>query len=166
MSAPGARARNRLAWMALVLVVGAALGVGAWRGSGVPTAAQRASAIDAALRCPSCEGVSVLDSSAATAVAIRHDVAARVRSGQSEAQIEQFLTSKYGPGILLRPPLRGATAWVWVLPLIALAAGLTGVVVVVARRRGLGRASLSEEDRKLVASALAATDGRAGNGAW
>jgi cytochrome c-type biogenesis protein CcmH len=139
----------------LVIVVAVALGFGAWRGGAPVTATQRAHAIDAQLRCPSCEGISVADSSASTAVAIRHAVAARVRAGQSDGQIDAFLVSRYGPGILLRPPTHGWTTWVWVLPPGALVLAVAGMVAVLRRRRHRGAASVSDEDRALVHEALA-----------
>jgi cytochrome c-type biogenesis protein CcmH len=147
-----------------VLVAGSALAVGTWHPSSAPTAAQRSAAIEAAVRCPSCEGISVLDSSAATAVAIRRAVEARVRAGQSDARIEGYLTSRYGPQILLRPPAHGATAWVWVLPPLALSAGLVGIVAVLWRRRRPDAVSVSASDRALVESALAARGGLSGRG--
>ncbi len=124
-----------------------------------PTAAQRANAIDALVRCPSCDGISVADSSASTAVAIRHAVTARVRAGQSDGQIDAFLVSRYGPGILLRPPVRGWTAWVWALPPVALlaaggACGLVRCCGAGAGTSGAAPVSVSAEDRALVERAL------------
>jgi cytochrome c-type biogenesis protein CcmH len=139
---------------ALVVVVGVALGVGSSRGGPAATPAQRASAIEALVRCPSCEGISVADSSASTAVAIRQAVAARVRAGQTDGQIDSFLVSRYGPGILLRPPVHGWTAWVWVLPPAALALALAGLGTVLWRRRQRASVPVSAEDRALVERAL------------
>jgi len=149
------RYRGWLLWAALVVVVTVALAVGSSGGGARPTAAQRANAIDALVLCPSCSGVSVLDSSAATAVAIRQAVAARVRAGQSAVQIDAFLVSRYGPGILLRPPVRGGTAWVWLLPPVALVVAVAGLVSVLWRRRHRSTAPVSAEDRALVGRALA-----------
>ncbi len=152
------RGRHLPSWLpmaALVVVVVVALGVGASRGGAAPTPAQRVDAIDALVRCPSCDGISVADSSASTAVAISHAVAARVRAGQSDSQIDSFLVSRYGPGILLRPPVQGWTAWVWVLPPVALAVAVAGLVTVLWRRRSRTRAPVSVEDRALVREALA-----------
>jgi cytochrome c-type biogenesis protein CcmH len=151
-------------WVALVVVVGVALGVGSSHGGPPPTAAQRAAAIDALVRCPSCDGVSVADSSASTAVAIRHDVAARVRAGQTDGEIESFLVSRYGPDILLRPPVRGWTAWVWVLPPAVLVMAVGGLVTVLWRRRSRAPSSVSADDRALVQRALAARVQPAGGG--
>jgi len=141
-------------WVALAIVVGVALGLGASRGGTAPTPTQRADAIDAVIRCPSCEGISVADSSASTAVAIRGAVAARVRAGESDAQIYAFLVSRYGPGILLRPPVHGWTEWVWVVPPAALAMAAAGLAVVLRRRRRRRPVPVSAEDRALVERAL------------
>jgi cytochrome c-type biogenesis protein CcmH/NrfF len=165
MSASRPLTRYRVAWLVLVLVVGVALAVGAWRPGTAPSSARRAAVIEAGLRCPSCDGVSVLDSSAATAVAIRQAVNARIRAGESDAAIDRFLTSRYGTGILLRPPIAGATAWVWVLPPAALFAGAAGIVLVLVRRRPR-RAGVTDDDRALVARALAGASSRSGDASW
>lgn len=149
--------------MALVVVVGVALGVGSSRGGPPATPAQRAAAIDALVRCPSCDGISVADSSASTAVAIRQAVAARIRAGQTDGQIDAFLVSRYGPDILLRPPVHGWTAWLWLLPPAVLAVAVVGVGSVLWRRRSRVPGPVSAEDRALVQRALAQRRG-AGRG--
>jgi len=148
--------RLTAAWVACLVVVGAALVLGAGHRSGAETASQRAAAIDAVVRCPSCEGLSVADSTAATAVAIRAGVLARLRAGQSDAQIEEFLVSRYGPSILLRPPTRGVVGLVWMIPIAAIALGALGLGVVFWRRRVPERAVVDDADRAIVDAALAA----------
>lgn len=142
-------------WVVLVVMVGVALAVGATRGPGPATVQQRAAALDAVIRCPSCDGISVAQSSASTAQAIRQTVLARLRGGQSPQQVEAYLVSRYGPGILLRPPVGGGTAWVWVLPPVAVAGAAAGLGAVLWRRRRRHEAEVSEEDRALVELALA-----------
>lgn len=151
-------------WVVLLVVVGVALGVGASRPGPPLTAVQRAQSIDAQVRCPSCEDISVADSSASTAQAIRQLVVARVRAGQSDQQIDAFLVSRYGPGILLRPPDTGVTAWVWVLPPVAVAAAVAGLASALWRRRGAAAPAVSEDDRALVDRALAQRAAAAGAG--
>jgi cytochrome c-type biogenesis protein CcmH len=152
--------RRALPWAVLVVVVAVSLVVGASGRSGRETNAQRSAAIDAHIKCPSCDGLSVADSSAAIAVAIRQDVAQRVRNGQSDADIEEYLVSRYGQGILLRPPTRGATSLVWVVPGIAVIGGLIGLGVFFWRRRRVESLDVAEADRLVVARALA--ESRAG----
>jgi cytochrome c-type biogenesis protein CcmH len=153
-TAPRGRSRRRaVAWVCCLAVVAVALALGATHPS-AKTPAQRAAAIDAVVRCPSCEGLSVADSSSATAVAIRAAVVARVHAGQSDAAIEQFLVSRYGEGILLRPPTSGLAGLVWLLPVVAAIAGITGIAVVFWRRRAPAEVVLSQSDRALVDAAL------------
>lgn len=158
MISPSGRLRltRQLPWVALVVVVGVSLAIGASHPGPAPTAAQRAAAIDATLRCPSCEDISVADSSASTASAIRSAVAQRVRAGWSEARIDAYLIDRYGPGILLRPPAHGATVWVWVLPPVGVvvAVGLGGLVLW--RRRRTAEPPPTAEDRALVERAMEA----------
>jgi cytochrome c-type biogenesis protein CcmH len=153
-----------MSWAALVVVLGVALGVGASHGGPPATPAQRANAIDALVRCPSCQGISVADSSASTAAAIRRAVAARITEGQTDSQIDAFLVSRYGPGILLRPPVRGSTAWVWVLPPAAAVVAVAGLVSVLWRRRRRPSVAVSAEDRALVDKALSDRAAVAGGG--
>jgi len=155
---------RRVSWVALAAVIGVALAVGASRGSPSPTVAQRVQAIDALVRCPSCEGISVADSSASTAVAIRDAVTARVRAGQSDAQIDAFLVSRYGPSILLRPPVHGATAWVWFVPPAALVVAAAGLTMELWRRRSRAPVAVSAEDRALVRRAQAERAALSGGG--
>jgi cytochrome c-type biogenesis protein CcmH len=152
----GDRARwplRAFAWGFLGVALVVALSVGAYRPS-QSSAAQRVAAIEADLRCPSCQDISVADSSAATARAIRSLVATRVSEGQSSAQIESFLESRYGVGILLRPPTSGLSAAVWILPLVAVAAGILGLGAFFWRRRSTELVAVAPEDRQLVEEAL------------
>jgi cytochrome c-type biogenesis protein CcmH len=142
-------------WVVLAVVLAVALGVTATRSGGARSAAQRATAIDSVLKCPSCDGISVADSSASTAAAVRQVVLARVRAGQSDARIEQYFVGRYGPSILLRPPTTGITAVVWVVPVVAAAGGLGGLGLFFwRRRRPPGTTPVSPEDRALVDRAL------------
>ena len=152
---PPRRQRWRWApWVVLAVVVSVALGVGASGPAAPPTASQRAAQIDAVLRCPSCEGISVAASSASTAAAIRQAVAGRVRAGQSDAQIEAYFESRYGPSILLRPPASGPTVWVWVLPPLAVVVAGAGLGALFWRRRRVAGTTVSDDDRALVDRAL------------
>lgn len=102
-------------------------------------------------------------SSAPAAVAIRQIVARRVSEGQSAGQIEGFLESRYGVGILLRPPASGLSAAVWVVPVVALGVGLCGLGGFFWRRRRLGPSTVPDEDRALVDAVLARSGARSGD---
>ncbi len=127
--------RSLSPWALLFAIVVAALAIGAHTASnGHHTAQERARSIDTQIRCPSCEALSVAQSNASTAVAIRRVVLARVKRHESAARIERYLTTRYGTWILLRPPTTGITALVWFIPLGALLL-LASVTVIFFRRR-------------------------------
>jgi cytochrome c-type biogenesis protein CcmH len=122
-----------LAVLALVLAGALAIGGGLFS-STPPTEAQRAAAIDAQLRCPSCIDATVADSSASAAVAVRHEVAQLVSEGKTSSQIDADLVGRYGSSILLRPPTSGLAAAVWVVPAVAGVAAVVALVVLFWRR--------------------------------
>ena len=59
------------------------------------------------MRCPSCTDLSVAQSNATTAIAVRHQIESMVAAGRSTADIDQTLVSEYGQTILLVPPDAG-----------------------------------------------------------
>src|ERR1700733_1399747 len=144
-------------WGLLGIALAVALAVGASGSSGPETATQRASALDAQLRCPSCDDLSVADSSAASAVAIRQLVLTDTEAGEPSSEIVSYLQSRY-PGIVLRPSASGIEGLVWYAPLAGFAIALV-VIASVFWRRHNARATRTpaEEDRRLVSEALGAT---------
>jgi cytochrome c-type biogenesis protein CcmH/NrfF len=116
-----------------VLVVVLVIGSGAFDGQ-TQTGAQRAAGIEATVRCPSCTDLSVAQSNATTAIAVRHQIENMVAAGRSTSAIDQALVAEYGQTILLVPPDTGGVPLIWVIPLVLGAAALTGVGVVFWRR--------------------------------
>jgi cytochrome c-type biogenesis protein CcmH len=142
--------------MALAAALTVALVVGSGPRQGSETVNQRVDRIAGEVRCPSCSGLSVSESDAPTAVAVRQLITDEVRAGRSDRSIESELVQKYGSGILLRPPASGVAAVVWVVPAAAGVAGVVALVVVFRRRRlrVASESTVSEEDRALVERAL------------
>jgi len=60
-----------------------------------------------------------------------------VQQGESDRQITDFLVSRYGNVILMKPPLEPGTYLLWFGPLLILAAGgsIAGLIVLRARAR-------------------------------
>ena len=79
------------------------------------------------LRCPVCQGLSVADSPASMAVAMKAQVKELLAQGYDQEQILAYFEHSYGEFVRLEPPLRGVNWLVWLGPLLALAAG--GAVV-------------------------------------
>jgi len=125
--------------------------VGLLGGSGRPP--DRAAELDARLRCPVCKSVSIADSPAETASAMRLVVREQVAAGRSDAEILAYFEERYGPTVRLDPPAAGRSLWLWVLPAIA---AVAGVGLVLTRSRAGPLPTLSERDRALVAAELTA----------
>jgi cytochrome c-type biogenesis protein CcmH len=111
---------------ALILVaLLAILGATAW--SARPheaTAAERVDRITSELRCVTCQGLSVKDSPAASARQMRDLVVQRVAEGRTDDEIRDEFRASYGDWVLLSPPTSSWTGLIWLVPLVALAAGL------------------------------------------
>jgi cytochrome c-type biogenesis protein CcmH/NrfF len=87
------------------------------------------------LRCPTCTGLSVLESDAKFSTQIKDIVKEQVEAGKSKDEVLQYFTERYGPWILRAPPKTGFNAIVWVLPSAALLLGPLLVWLLVWRRR-------------------------------
>ncbi len=86
------------------------------------------------LRCPTCQGMSVAESPAEGARAMRAEVERLVAQGYSEEQIKDYFVSAYGEFILLAPRQSGANLALWIVPAV-LALGGTVLVLANLRRR-------------------------------
>ena len=131
--------RTRIVLAAAFLAIAAALVLAARPHE--LTAAERVDRITAELRCPVCQGLSVKDSPSETARQMRDLVAARVREGRSDAEIEAEFRAAYGDWVLLSPPIASWSGLVWLAPLAAIAAG---VILASARVRGVMPVSIAE----------------------
>ncbi|MEK4033321.1 cytochrome c-type biogenesis protein [Methylocystis sp. IM3] len=113
-----------------------------------PAMEARARAITSELRCLVCQNQSVDDSDASLARDLRVLVREKLKEGLSDAQVKDYVHSRYGDFVLLRPPLKVETILLWTAPLFALLAGAAAVFVA-ARRRAIpaGPAGLTAEER-------------------
>jgi cytochrome c-type biogenesis protein CcmH len=136
-------------WIGLAVVVVVALAVVLWP-NGDQSPAARAHALETELKCPECQGLSVADSQAPTSRAIRVDIKRRIADGQSDAEIRQAYVDDYGESILLSPRDSGISLIVWVLPVVFLALGATGIVFALRRNRGEPHLHATAADERLV----------------
>ena len=143
-----------LSWIGVLALALGSLALGTRSESSAPSAVTRADRIAAELRCPVCQGLSVLDSDSPTARSIRQDLARRVGDGQSDAEIRQAYVDRYGEWILLRPRGRGVGALVWVLPLASTLGGLGGLTFALWRWRRRLTARATRDDHAIVERAL------------
>ena len=122
-----------------------------------PVAAARAVKLAEKLRCLVCQNQSIDDSNAPLARDLRLLVRERLKAGDSDAKVMQFVEARYGEFVLLRPPFNPSTLLLWLAPILVLIAAIAVGVRAFGGRGPVpaGAAPLSgaEEDklRKLLA---------------
>src|SRR6266702_7330022 len=94
----------------------------------------RARALSKELRCMVCQNQSIDDSDAPLAKDLRVLVRERLKDGDSDRQVIDFLVARYGEFVLLKPRLALHTALLWFGPPALLGGGAL-VLFVIARRR-------------------------------
>jgi len=102
-----------------------------------PKLEARAVALQRNLRCLVCQGESLDESGSQLADDLRRLIRARIQAGQSDTQITDFLVSRYGNVILMKPPLEPGTWLLWFGPLfiLVMGGGIAGLIVVRAHKR-------------------------------
>ncbi len=122
-----------------------------------PALEARARALSRDLRCMVCQNESIDDSEAPLAHDLRVLVRERIKAGDTDQQVLDFLVARYGEFVLLRPPLSWHTAALWGLPPALLVIGAATVVLVERRRRrtaAVGAGGLSPAEEKRLAELL------------
>jgi cytochrome c-type biogenesis protein CcmH len=95
----------------------------------------RARALSHELRCMVCQNQSIDDSDAPLARDLRILVRERLKAGDSDSQVLDFLVARYGQFVLLRPRFEWETALLWLAPVGVLGAGAAAVLLALRRRR-------------------------------
>lgn len=119
-----------------------------------PEQEDRFHALNAELRCPKCLNTNLWGSDAPIARDLRRTVANMVREGHSDAEIRDYLVSRYGDFILYKPRFTPKTAVLWIGPFALLLLGLVIIGVMIRnQRRDAADAptSLSPEDEAKLA---------------
>jgi cytochrome c-type biogenesis protein CcmH len=122
-----------------------------------PVVAKREVELASQLRCLVCQNQSIAESNAGLAADLRKQLREQIAAGKSDAEIVEYMTSRYGDFVLYRPPFKATTALLWLGPVLLLALG-GWVAVRLMRARGRSAAiALSPQDRARAEQLLAAT---------
>ena len=135
---------RRLKFIAIVIVLIAAAPAFAVQPDEIlqdPTLELRARTLSRELRCMVCQNQSIDDSDAPLARDLRVLVRERLQAGDSDGQVLDFLVTRYGEFVLLKPRLSWHTALLWALPAGLLIAGAIGLVLLARRRKLNGLAA-------------------------
>jgi cytochrome c-type biogenesis protein CcmH len=117
-----------------------------------PALEARAREISRELRCLVCQNQSIDDSDATLARDLRLLVRERLVAGDDDREVVNYVVSRYGDFVLLKPPFKPATYALWFAPPLAAGLGVFAVVTFYRRRRGAAAVSepkpLTEDERK------------------
>jgi cytochrome c-type biogenesis protein CcmH len=99
-----------------------------------PVVEQRLNVISEELRCLVCQNESLAGSRADLAMDLRREIRTLIKDGKTDAQIRDYMVSRYGDFVLYRPPVKPITWALWFGPFLL----LIGAVVMLVRmvRRG------------------------------
>ncbi|HMN51923.1 MAG TPA: cytochrome c-type biogenesis protein CcmH [Xanthobacteraceae bacterium] len=109
-----------------------------------PALEARARALSQTLRCMVCQNQSIDDSDAPLARDLRILVRERLKAGDSDQQIREFLIARYGKFVLLQPEKDRSTFLLWATPLLVLLFG--GLILVRFFRRPAAPAEIPLSD--------------------
>ena len=98
-----------------------------------PALEARARVVSQSLRCLVCQNESIDESNADLARDLRRLLRERIAIGDSDDAARQFMVTRYGNFVLLRPPIMASTWVLWFGAPAALLLALAGLLV--ARRR-------------------------------
>ena len=102
-----------------------------------PAMETRARTLSAELRCMVCQNQSIDDSNAELAKDLRLLVRERIKDGDSDEQVLDYIVSRYGEFVLLKPRFSIRTVLLWGAPVVLILAG--GISMLVFARRRVGK---------------------------
>jgi cytochrome c-type biogenesis protein CcmH len=159
---------TRLLPLAAALLLAGTLAAGAVEPNEMlndPVLERRARALSTEIRCVVCQNESIDSSNADIAHELRLLVRERLVAGDTDQQVLDYLVSRYGDFVLLRPPMKPETYLLWFGPFAVLLLGAVVVFVFFRRLRAAAApppALSAEEEARL--ARLMATDNDAREG--
>ena len=99
-----------------------------------PALEARMLSITSELRCLVCQNQTIADSHAELADDLRRQVREMLVRGDTDQQIIDYMTARYGDFVLYRPPVKATTWLLWFGPGVLLLGGLTALALVLRQR--------------------------------
>ena len=118
----------------------------------------RARNLSRELRCMVCQNQSIDDSNAPLARDLRLLLRERLKVGESDDDVREFLVSRYGEFVLLEPRVSEHTLVLWALPALGLVIG--GIALLFTLRSGsrVAASPLSAEEKRRLERLLGGSD--------
>ena len=80
--------------------------------------ARRFQQLTEVLRCPKCQNQNLADSASPIARDLKKLVHEKIRAGDSDEEIIQYLKDRYGDFVIYEPPKQLSTWWLWYGPFL------------------------------------------------
>jgi cytochrome c-type biogenesis protein CcmH len=143
--------KRLIALLLLALAVGVAAAKEAAPLAQDPAVEQRMIDISEEMRCLVCQNESLAASRADLAVDLRRELRELIKQGKTDAEIRDYMVSRYGDFVLYRPRVGPKTYLLWAGPFVLMIAGVIIMLVYVRRRNravGAERQLTEEESRR------------------
>lgn len=109
-----------------------------------PVLEAQARALMKEIRCLVCQNQSIEDSNADLARDLRAIVRERVALGDTPENVRAYLVDRYGDWVLLKPPLKTSTYFLWASPFLA---ALVFAVLLMRRRQKVDVVPLTDAEK-------------------
>jgi cytochrome c-type biogenesis protein CcmH len=119
-----------------------------------PAQEARARALSTELRCMVCQNQSIDVSDADLAHDLRVLVRERIKAGDTDEQVLDYVVARYGEFVLLKPRFSIRNALLWGAPLALLLGGGLFMLVAMRGRKAKGEAGLTAEEDAALAKVL------------
>ena len=124
-----------------------------------PVIEQRMLAISEELRCLVCQNETLAASRADLALDLRRELRSLIKANKSDAEIMDYMVSRYGDFVRYRPAVKPMTWMLWFGPFLLLIGGVVVLVRVVRRNQGRAEpAALDPQQRQKAQSLLKDTE--------
>ncbi|MGX5804574.1 cytochrome c-type biogenesis protein [Bradyrhizobium sp. Arg314] len=115
-----------------------------------PALEARARVLSEGLRCMVCQNQSIDESDADLARDLRILVRQRLAAGDTDQQVMDYIVSRYGEFVLLKPRFSLRNALLWGTPVLLLLAGGLFIIISARSRRPASESTLSAEEQAVL----------------
>ena len=121
-----------------------------------PVLEKRVTQLSELLRCLVCQNQTIADSHAELAIDLKNQIREKMKAGESDKQIVDYMVARYGDFVLYKPPVKATTVILWAGPFVLLLSGLGLLFFRVRKRMRQARAgeTLSDEEHRRAAALL------------
>jgi cytochrome c-type biogenesis protein CcmH len=126
-----------------------------------PVVEQRLIVISEELRCLVCQNESLAGSRSDLANDLRRELRTLIKQGKTDAEIREFMVSRYGDFVLYRPPVKPSTWLFWLGPFGLAILGVVALFVYLRRRSAeIGTDNVLTDDERKRAEAMLKEGGK------